>query len=109
MAEAAPAVDAGVGAAACAVHRDDPHTVRTVRRAQRETPEQARTWQRVLTHYRRRGLCHRCASQAAWGHQNGFATIHPPCEACASIVATFAVAGPAANPGWRRLGDGSHD
>jgi hypothetical protein len=51
-----------------------------------ETPLQAQTWQRMKTLYLRLNLCHACAGQAAWGHQNGFSTIHPPCADCQPIV-----------------------
>ena len=53
------------------------------------TPEsrtQAARWQNVKGKYLECGLCHTCAGQAAWGHQNGFSTIHPPCTDCQPIV-----------------------
>ena len=51
-----------------------------------ETHRQAKTWENVKNKYLDCGLCHRCAGQAAWGHQNGFGSIHPPCSDCQSIV-----------------------
>lgn len=66
-----------------------------------ETVGEARTWQKTLTRYRADGLCHRCASQAAWGHQNGFSLIRPPCDECAPIVATFPMPAGKDSP-WRR-------
>ena len=47
---------------------------------------QAQVWQRMKSLYLRLRLCEVCAAQAAWGHQNGFSTIHPPCEDCQPIV-----------------------
>lgn len=66
-----------------------------------ETVAQARTWEVVKNAYRRDGLCDTCAAQAAWGHQNGFALIRPPCPACAPIVASFPTPAGADSP-WRR-------
>ncbi|MDQ3222020.1 MAG: hypothetical protein M3Q75_00855, partial [Gemmatimonadota bacterium] len=54
-----------------------------------ETLGQAWAWETVNGKYRSAGLCPVCASQAAWGHQNGFDTVHPPCAACAPIVAAL--------------------
>ncbi len=51
-----------------------------------ETHRQASTWQNVKNKYLNRGLCHPCAGQAAWGHQNGFSSIHEPCLACQPVV-----------------------
>ncbi|MDR6988959.1 hypothetical protein J2Y66_003467 [Paenarthrobacter nitroguajacolicus] len=66
-----------------------------------ETLTQAREHGRNIEHYKRLGLCNGCAGQAAWGHQNGFYTIHPPCNLCQPIVDTF----PVDEPGpWRRFG-----
>jgi hypothetical protein len=56
-----------------------------------ETLSQARTWERCKGIYLDAGLCHACACQAAWGHQLGFRTVKPPCEACAPVVASFPV------------------
>lgn len=54
-----------------------------------ETHQQAAEWDRRNNGYIRLGLCYRCASQAAWGHQLGFSVVHPPCEGCQPLVATF--------------------
>jgi hypothetical protein len=66
-----------------------------------ETKAQARAHARKTKRYRRLGLCHACASQAAWGHQCGFQKIHDPCEKCLPIVATFPTAGPRGSK-WRK-------
>jgi hypothetical protein len=67
---------------------------------QPETVGQAMRWDRVKTRYLQAGLCHKCAAQAAWGHQIGFALSHPPCALCAPIAATF----PTDTAGdWRKL------
>lgn len=66
-----------------------------------ETLAQAEHWQRRNREYVRAGLCLRCAAQAAWGHQLGFTRVHPPCAACAPVVASLPA--PAAG-GWRKLG-----
>ncbi len=50
-----------------------------------ETAHQAAKWERVKNRYLRAGLCLRCASQAAWGHQCGFLAINPPCDDCAGV------------------------
>lgn len=71
--------------------------------ARPETLGQARRWDRVKARYVGHGLCHSCASQAAWGHQGGFSTVRPPCRTCAVIVASFTVA--KVNR-WRVPGDG---
>lgn len=72
-----------------------------------ETLRQARRFDERAAQYRRALGCDRCAAQAAYGHQEGFAVVHPPCEACWPIVADFPV--PAVN-GWRKIdgkaGDG---
>lgn len=65
-----------------------------------ETMRQSRTWEVIKNRYLRLGLCHTCASQAAYGHQLGFSRIHPPCPDCAPIVATFEF--PAVTP-WRKV------
>lgn len=54
-----------------------------------ETPSQAREFDKTNAHYRRLGLCTRCAPQAAYGHSDGFSSIHPPCAACLPIIAGF--------------------
>lgn len=48
-----------------------------------ETPAQAQRWETVKNRYLHAGLCLRCASQAAWGHQCGFTRVHPACDLCA--------------------------
>lgn len=52
-----------------------------------ETEQQAETFRKVLVQARRFGFCIKCAAQLGWGHQNGFANVHPPCVACAPLVA----------------------
>ena len=65
-----------------------------------ETLEQALVWQKNLSNYKSHGLCHKCASQAAWGHQIGWTRLqHPPCEQCTSTVADLPRQ--TANPAWR--------
>lgn len=71
-----------------------------------ETPGQARIWIIVRNNYTRFGLCFGCAAQAAWGHQNGFLTVKPPCEACIEAVALLPKPGGASSP-WRRFRRGS--
>jgi hypothetical protein len=56
---------------------------------QPETPSQAREFDKTRNHYSRLGLCNRCAAQAAYGHADGFSTVHAPCVACLPIVATL--------------------
>lgn len=51
-----------------------------------ETLRQARRWDDVKSQYVSAGLCHHCASQAAWGHQGGFASIKPPCGGCKGLT-----------------------
>lgn len=65
-----------------------------------ETLRQAKTWESVKNKALKFGLCPRCASQLAWGHQGGFTTVHPPCAECAPLVATLPKA--RAN-GWRTV------
>ena len=73
-----------------------------VKKAKPETHAQARWWDRRCNGYVRFGLCYRCAAQASWGHQLGFADIHSPCAACAPIVDTFPVE---RINGWRTHSD----
>lgn len=54
-----------------------------------ETMGQARLWDATNGWYLKAGLCGRCASQAAWGHQIGWSRVRPPCETCAPITAAF--------------------
>ena len=63
-----------------------------------ESASQAASWQRVVTLAVEAGLCRSCAAQLAYGAQNGFATVHPPCGSCAPLVATWPVA---RLSGWR--------
>lgn len=68
--------------------------------SQPETLGQAKVWEIVKATYRHVGLCEKCAAQAAWGHQIGFALSNPPCDRCLALVATF----PDTAPGqWRRF------
>jgi hypothetical protein len=63
-----------------------------------ETLWQARSWDATKRHYLSLGLCGICASQAAWGHQQGFTRVNPPCLSCLPVVLTF----PVNEPGeWR--------
>jgi hypothetical protein len=78
--------------------------VRAESRPQPETLEQAMHWQKMKGAYLLRGLCHKCAAQAAYGHQRGaggWKVLHPPCPDCAGIVEMFAYATP--NPFWRSM------
>lgn len=54
-----------------------------------ESPGQARLWDRTFDWYQAAGLCARCASQAAWGHQIGWTQVHAPCDRCTCVVSTF--------------------
>ena len=65
-----------------------------------ETTGQAEWWMRARSWYERAGLCPRCSSQGAWGHQLGFSNVKPPCTPCGLIVAEFPVS---ALSGWRQL------
>lgn len=65
-----------------------------------ETFRQAQRWDAIKSHYRKLGLCHRCAAQAAYGSQDGFSTVHPPCPDCLPIIATFPTV---KTNGWRSL------
>jgi hypothetical protein len=69
-------------------------------RPEPESPRTARRWDGAKAAYLRDGLCHRCAAQAAWGHQLGFSRIRPPCADCRPIVDRFPVS--EASP-WRRF------
>lgn len=72
-----------------------------------ETVREAITWENVCRRYEVKGLCRKCAGQAAWGHQNGFLSIHPPCATCAPLVAKLPMA--SSNDAWRRLVRGDRD
>jgi hypothetical protein len=66
--------------------------------SQPETPAQAREWDKTNNHYRRLGLCTRCAPQAAYGHADGFSNVKRPCTECLPVVAAL----PTSEPnGWR--------
>ena len=69
-----------------------------------ETLAMAREWERTKTRYLRAGLCHKCAAQAAWGHQIGAGSWHairPPCVDCVEIVELFPY--PTRSPSWRAV------
>jgi hypothetical protein len=66
-----------------------------------ETLHQAQRWDVQCARARSVGLCDRCSAQYAWGLQLGFALSHPPCSACATILA--AADGEARLNGWRNL------
>jgi hypothetical protein len=71
---------------------------------QPETTRQAQRWDIVKTRYVGAGLCHRCAAQLAWGHQDNagwWNNLRPPCASCASVVHGFPV--PTTNPLWRKF------
>jgi hypothetical protein len=71
------------------------------RRDPPETKSQAQRWEGVKNKYLAAGLCLKCASQEAWGHQIGFARLeYQPCSQCEPLVAEFPVH--AAN-GWRKI------
>jgi hypothetical protein len=68
-----------------------------------ETLAQAAEWERTKMRYLGLGLCHKCAAQAAWGHQKGgggWPAIKPPCADCAVVVRGLPMATP--NPAWRK-------
>lgn len=69
--------------------------------AQPETLDQARHWDRQMARYARVGLCGRCSSQAAFGHQMGWKQAQPPCGECLALVQTFG--GVEKANGWRIL------
>lgn len=76
---------------------------RVIKASPPETIEQVHTWDRTKLRYVRAGLCHKCAAQAAWGHQagaGGWLPLHPPCPSCVPSVASFLLATP--NQLWRR-------
>ena len=76
-------------------------TTATLRKTARpETMNEARNFTRYKNVYSDHGLCHLCASQAAYGHQHGFKQVHPPCDDCYDLVLTFPHATPAM--AWRK-------
>jgi hypothetical protein len=69
-----------------------------------ETLAQAILWEKVKRRYLAAGLCHKCAAQAAYGHEygsGGWNAIHPPCASCAQLVAMLPYA--TRNPQWRAV------
>lgn len=72
--------------------------------AEPETLGQARVWARKARRYEIAGLCPRCATQAAYGHANGFNVILDPCTTCQPIVNSFPHAGPRGSK-WRKILD----
>ena len=64
---------------------------RPMKKSLPESLRQAREWDENKRHYLRLGLCHRCAAQISFGHQNGqgFTQIHPPCTDCLPVILTF--------------------
>jgi hypothetical protein len=71
-----------------------------------ETLREARTWETVKSKYLAVGLCHRCACQAAYGHQLGFSLVRSPSESCAPLVSALPVAAGKGSP-WRRFRRGT--
>lgn len=72
-----------------------------VRRAEPpETMDQARRHGWHVRRYESLGLCPRCASQAAWGHQVGWTRVHRPCDPCRPLVDKFDL--PQVN-GWHSI------
>jgi hypothetical protein len=68
-----------------------------------ETLTQAAEWERTKARYLGLGLCHKCAAQAAYGHQQhagGWSVINPPCFTCAAVVAQLPIE--TTNPAWRK-------
>lgn len=65
---------------------------------QLETLSQAHEWDKTKNHYTRLGLCSRCAAQAAWGHADGFSSVHSPCWECLPAIAALPTEEPG---GWR--------
>lgn len=69
-----------------------------------ETIGEARNFERVKNNALRFGFCAACASQLAWGHQNGFGSLRPPCADCAAMSRAL----PAVKPnGWRTVAGGA--
>jgi hypothetical protein len=50
------------------------------KRTRPETMNEARSFETVKTHAVEYGLCIHCSSRLAWGHQNGFRELEPPCK-----------------------------
>jgi hypothetical protein len=75
----------------------------TRRQCPPETLAQAAEWERAKARYLGLGLCHKCAAQAAYGHQQhagGWSAINPPCSTCAAVVAQLPIE--TTNPAWRK-------
>lgn len=51
-----------------------------------ESVSQAQAWDRMKRNALDYGLCITDASQIAWGHQNGFWSVPPPCPECRPLV-----------------------
>lgn len=64
-----------------------------------ETLSQSRNWQKINSRYKELGFCEECAAQAAYGHQNGFSRVWPPCKKCSLLCRKLPVE---ALNGWRR-------
>ena len=79
-------------------NRNDPKADRP------ETLRQAKTWTTNKNRYLKLGLCQHCASQASWGHSIGFSRSLQPCDQCAPVIASFAIA---RSNGWRSADMGS--
>lgn len=77
-----------------------PDPVQAKRDDSPETLGQVREWERTKRRYLAEGLCHRCAANAAYGHQLGFSRVEPPRATCAMLVLSFPVDKP---NGWRAL------
>ncbi len=54
-----------------------------------ETLNEARSFESVKNNALAFGLCLHCSSRLAWGHQNGFSQLEPPCEEDSSLVETL--------------------
>ena len=80
---------------------------RTPKIGRPETLREAQSWETVKNKYLEIGLCVRCASQAAWGHQVGFSNLeHDPCDVCAPLVAELPVLA-GRNSRWWRFHEGT--
>jgi hypothetical protein len=66
-----------------------------------ETLRQAERWDIRKNEAVRFGLCDPCAAQYAWGLQDGFSTVRPPCPDCSQLVGNSI--GAVKPSGWRVL------
>ena len=69
-----------------------------------ETLRQAQRWEAIKICYAEAGLCDRCATQPAWGHQDnggGWDNLRPPCDHCETVVRGLPVS--TTNPLWRKF------